>query len=79
VSSTSDGATVRHGDARVPDPPTDLLDALDDPAQQAIAAAFWRIGYTACLDTPRTWRDQIPAGVRILHDFDYLTSRDQKD
>ncbi len=65
----NDGATVRHGDPRVPDPPADLLDALE-PRIRHIAAAYWRIGYAACLNTPRTWRDRIPAGVRILSDFD---------
>jgi hypothetical protein len=64
-------APPRHHDPRVPALPADLLDGLDDPALQACAAAFWRIGYLACLNTPRTWRDAIPAGVRILHDFDH--------
>jgi hypothetical protein len=71
----SDGATVRHGDPRVPDPPADLLDALD-PTTRRVAAAYWRLGFAACLNTPRTWRDQIPAGVRILHDFELHTSKD---
>ena len=47
-----------------------------DPAQAAVAAAYWAIGYAAALD--RTWRDRIPAGVRILDDFDFGTNR-QRD
>jgi hypothetical protein len=75
---TGDGAAVRHVDPRIPDPPADLLDALDS-ATRPIAAAYWRLGYAARLDTPPTWRDSIPAGVRILDDFELHSRRDQKD
>lgn len=68
-------APLRHGDPRVPDPPSDIFDGLDDPTLLGVAAAFWRIGYTACLNdraaaASPSWRDAIPAGVRILDDFD---------
>lgn len=65
-----DGAEVRGRDPRVPDPPADLLVALD-ATTRPVASAFWRMGYAAALDAPRTWRDAIPAGVRILPDPDY--------
>lgn len=72
-------APTSHSDPRIPALPADLLDGIDDPAQQAIAAAFWRIGYAACLNRVPHWRDRIPAGVLIGDDYELHSRRDQKD
>lgn len=63
-------------DPRIPDTPDDVGAELCDAAQRATAAAYWRIGYAACLAKPRTWRDDIPAGVIIGADFELHSRRE---
>jgi hypothetical protein len=69
------GVTRRRIDTRVPAPPADLIEILDS-VQQAVADAYWRIGYAAALNALRSWRDQIPAGVRILDDHELHSRRE---
>lgn len=67
---------ARRCDPRIPALPPDLLDGLDDPTQQAVASAYWRIGYLACLDRIPHWRDRIPPKVLIGADFELHTTRE---
>lgn len=76
MSLASDCIEVHTADRRVPAAPADLTGVLLDPAQRSVAEAFWRLGYAAALDRPRTWRDDIPPGVRVLADPDFHSAKE---